>query len=99
MAYLKLDETNQIVSANVEDGQFELLEDQWTVAWVENNEIQTWGSADEGGFIDSTQFHHPEISVGASNEMDTDQTASAIITCTNHLKGLGKKVYKNGVEQ
>ena len=99
MAYLKLDESNQIVAATAEDAVVELMEGQWTVAWVEGSEIKMWGSMDEGGFIDSTRAQHAEISLGESNEMDEDATAAAIVTVTNHLKGLGKKVYKDAVEQ
>jgi len=99
MAYLKLNEQNQIVNATAEDAQVELMEGQWTVAWVENNEIKMWGCSDESGFIDSTQFYHNDVVIGASNELDEAQTTNAINTCINQLKNRGRKVYKDAVEQ
>ena len=99
MAYLKLDEGNQIVAATAEDGMVELMADQWSVAWVNGDEIQMWGCADEGGLIDSAQFHHPELSIGSSSDLTDEETTAATTTAVNHLKSLGKKVYHNGVEQ
>ena len=99
MAYLKLNESNQIVFATEEDGQVELMEGQWTVAWVEGTEIKMWGCSDEAGFIDSTRHYHAEVGLNESNTLDEAQTTAAISTCTNHLKNLGKKVYKDSVEQ
>ena len=99
MVYLKLDESNQIVTATSEDYQLETMDCQYSTVWVEDGEIKIWGCADVAGFIDSTQFYHPELNLGASNELDEAQTTSAESSAIAHLKSLGKKVYKDDVEQ
>ncbi len=99
MAYLKLNESNEIIPTTVDDAMVDLNGVSWVVAWVNNNEIETWGCMDEGGLIDSAKFHHPELTVGNSSDLSGEETITAVTTAVNHLKSLGKKVYKDGAEQ
>ena len=99
MAYLKLDDSNQIVAATADDAMVDLNGIAWVVAWVNNGEIESWGCMDEGGLIDSAKFHHSDLNVGNSSDLNDEETTAAVTTAVNHLKGLGKKVYKDGVEQ
>jgi hypothetical protein len=99
MVYLTLNESNQIVTGTAENHMITTMEDcQWTVAYVEDGEIKIWGCADVNGLIDSTQFYHPEAGFGASSDMDEATIAATEPSAVNHLKGLGKKVYKDDVE-
>lgn len=100
MAHLKLNEQNQIVLTTEVDGQVELMEGQYTVAWVEGTEIKMWGCMDANGLIDSTQFYHSDAGLTSSSDMDEAQIVAATATAINFLKtAKGRKVYNNGVEQ
>jgi len=98
MVYLKLNEENQIVTCSAEDQQITTMECQYTVAWVEGSEIKMWGCSDANGLIDSTKFYHPEVGYMESSEMDEATVVATEASAVNHLKGLGKKVYKDDVE-
>ena len=99
MAYLKLNESNEIVSTSSEDAMLDLTGVTWVVAWVNGSDIETWGCMDDGGLIDSAQFYHPELSLGASSDLTEEEKTNAVTSAVNHLKSLGKKVYKDAVEQ
>ncbi len=95
MLYLRLNESNQIIICDQSNGQVETMDCEYTVASVEGSEIKLWGASDDCGFIDSTKFHFPSVSLPNSEDIENDQLSSRINDAVSFLEGRGCKVYKN----
>ncbi len=95
MLYLKLNESNQIVTCDQESGQIETMDCEYTVASVEGSEIKIWGTSDDRGLIDSTKFHFPSVNLPNSEDIEENQLASLVNDAVSFLEGQGCRVYKN----
>lgn len=98
MLYLKLNESNQIVIGTAEDYQIPTMDCQYTVAWVEGNEIKIWGTSDDRGFIDSTKHFYPEVSLPASETLEDDQLSAYVTDAVRFLEGKACRIYKDDVQ-
>jgi hypothetical protein len=95
MIYLRLNESNQIVTCDQATGQIQTMDSMYTVAWVENNEIKIWGTSDDAGFIDSVKYHYPDASLPLSSDIEEEQLPTQVTNAVRFVEERGCRVYKN----
>ena len=95
MLYLRLNESNQIIVSDETNGQVQTMDCEYTIAFVEGNEIKLWGSSDSYGFIDSTKFHFPTVNLPNSEDIEEADLSSRINDAVSFLEGQGCRVYRN----
>jgi len=95
MLYLRLNESNQIIVCDQATSQIQTMDSEYTVAWVEENEIKVWGTSDDAGFIDSVNHYFPSAGLPSSEIIEADQLSARVSDAVRFVEGQGCRVYKN----